>query len=786
MVAARLGFRGRLLVAMLSLVGATALALGMVFMLYLLEDEQQRATESLDVAARVTTEILDGRRDLLTGNLQVLVDDFGFRSAIASGDEATLESTLENHATRAGADVAMVLSSQGDPLATFGASEASLRPFLPELLATATGQGGADRVISTDRRALQMFVVPVRAAGLRAWLVAGFVLDDGFARQLAELTGTEVVFRDASEQPASAAILAASQRHADPEALPVPAGNGQGEGLAESASYFARTLNLGDNQPSTVQAMLLINRDQALANYYQRATDLALILLVAIALSGLVVLVTARALGRPVLDLARFATAIGDGRDVEEPAPPRTRELQTLQGALTSMQQRVQEREARIRFNAFHDELTGLANRKALNDQLPPLLSEGRPMLLTGITLTRFRALNDTLGFAFGDRVLALAADRLRTILGDRARLLARTGGNEFMVLTEDTTEDPETLLIRLRDELQAAADIGDTPISLHVALAGLRLPRDASTPDEVRRRLSLTLRRAEQAPSQVATYEPGGDELHLRELTLVQDLRHAIANNGLAVVYQPKIDMASATPVQAEALARWQHPELGFISPEEFILLAEQSGQIGNLTRFIVTRIAADLAEWHRQGLSIGAAINLSALDLSNPLLTRDIGKAFNDQSIDFQWLTFEVTESAFMSDAVAARATLDRLRDLGATLSVDDFGTGYSSLSQLRHLPVQELKIDKSFVLTLDQEPQDQLIVHSTIDMAHGLGLTVVAEGIENLACWRLLQQWGCDKAQGFYMARPMPPGELSAWATAFRDRTETLRPATTGDLS
>lgn len=772
MYRAGLGFRGRLLVAMLSLVAATAVALGLAFMVYLLEDEEQRAADSLAVAARVTSEIMDGRRELLLGNLQVLVDDFGFRSAVASGDRATIESALANHADRAGADIAMILNSDGRPMARLQGSEDGGQRLLTQLLNQAGYQGRSDQVISVAGQALQMFLVPVRAAGLRAWLVAGYRLDDAFAERLARLTGTDVAFRSRSP----AALLASSRARVTLGNLPGPGNTGQ---MLESGGFFARILDLGDARPSPVQAVLLIDREQALANYYDRATGLVLILLGAVALSGLVALVTARALGRPVLDLARFATAIGDGREETEPPLPRTKELRTLQDALTTMQQRVREREQRIRFNAFHDELTGLSNRKALNETLEQALDRGQPLLLAGVTLTRFRTLNDTLGFEFGDRALMLAAQRLTDRIAGHARLVTRSGGNEFVVLTDPAQGPLDSLLTRLRDALQDSSHSDETPIKLQVAVAGLALPGDAATLDEVRRRLRLTLRKAEQAQDQLAVYEPGGDELHLRELALTQDLRQAIADDALNVVYQPKIDMASATMIQAEALARWHHPQMGFIPPDEFILLAEQTGQIGNLTRFILSRIARDLAGLHRQGLTMGAAINLSALDLSNPRLIDDIQRAFDAQGVDCHWLTFEVTESAVMSDAASAHQTLEQLRAMGATLAVDDFGTGYSSLSQLRQLPVQELKIDKSFVLRLDEETQDQLIVRSTIELAHGLGLSVVAEGIENAKSWQLLQDWGCDKGQGFFMARPMPPSELASWADNFQAQAASLRP-------
>ncbi|MEX2366256.1 MAG: EAL domain-containing protein, partial [Pseudohongiellaceae bacterium] len=225
------------------------------------------------------------------------------------------------------------------------------------------------------------------------------------------------------------------------------------------------------------------------------------------------------------------------------------------------------------------------------------------------------------------------------------------------------------------------------------------------------------------------------------------------------------KLQMVDGSMLQVEALVRWVHPELGFISPEEFIFLAEQSGQITDLTRHILRRVAEDARNWQACGLDIGVAINLSAMDLIRPELIEDVVDAFSDWRLPMSAITLEVTESALMQDPETALETLVKLRELGVILSVDDFGTGYSSLSHLRTLPVQELKIDKSFVLKLDTEPQDQLIVKSTIDMAHGLGLKIVAEGIENNETWHILKNWGCETGQGFYMSRPVGAADLLA---------------------
>lgn len=776
----RMGFRGRLLMAMMSVVLLTGLSLLLVFMIYLLQDEKQRAADSLDVAERVTLEIMDRRSEVLIASLQVLVDDFGFRSAIASGDDATIASVLENHAGRAGADVAMILEDNGNPMIALGL-EASLsdQPF-PDLLAMARTQGMAAQVTSLQGDAYQMFMVPIRAAGLRAWLAAGFVLDQAFASTLSGLTGTDVVFKLVEQS--SASVLTTSSTDSDlvsvADQLPLTTPDAT---LLETERYFVRSVNLTGAPDNPVRALLLINREQALESYWQRATGLMLIVLVALALAGLVVLFTARALGRPVLELARFAADIGEGRQPAAPVLPPTRELTTLHLSLDTMQQKIRDREDRIRFNAIHDELTGLYNRKAVMDRIAPALGEPGPLWLIGVRLTRFKALNDTLGMGFGDQVLNLVASRLQAFLPPHAEVIARTSGAEFsLVLQPRTADTPDELLASIRDQLEAQGDIGETPIHLQIAAGALVIPDNARTMDEVRRRFNLVMDQAELSDDHIATYQPGGDELHLRELTLSQDLQHALAEGGLDIHYQPKVRLADGQFVQVEALARWSHPTLGFISPEEFILLAERTGQIGKLTRFILNRIAVDQRQWRQQGLNHGVAINLSALDLTDTSLAPDVETAFPS----LQGVTFEITESAVMSDPRAAMVTLDKLRALGATLSVDDFGTGYSSLSQLRQMPVQELKIDKSFVMKLNEEPQDQLIVRSTIDMAHGLGLSVVAEGIENEASWHLLRAWGCEKGQGYFMARPMPSDQLADWATDFLQKAPALITEISGD--
>lgn len=776
-LASRLGFRGRLIAAMISLVALVSLVIVALLMVYLFEDEKSRALEQLAIGERLTNEVIDRRTELELSRLGVVVQDFGFRSAIASRDPATIDSALENHSGRVGADFALLLDSQGQPLAS-----TLQRPFpeiTPDQLANTRRNGFTRSLRAIDGMGFEVLVTPVEAPGLRAWLVTGFALDQSLVEVIARLSGTSVIFRARSDQTEGLSSFATTTRIDDnlEQELKGAPGNAR---FIESDGYFTRIINLGDSEPAAIQAVLLISRDATLQNYYRRAVEIALLVSAILIFAILLALVIARNLGRPVLQLASYARAIGEGNTPQAPAIRAGGELTQLRNALRDMLSGLREREAQIRYAATHDDVTGLKNRNALMQDAARLFEQGERGTLVGIRLNDLSDINDTLGLEFGDKVLIGIARRLQEELPD-ARIVARTGGGEFLALIPQLPQEQSSHRIRQLHELvESPLQVDQTPFSLRVTIVTMELPEDASDTDALRRRLNLTFEQAEAHPEAFTRYKPGQDESHLRELKLITDLHAAILNNGLHMNYQPKLDSQTGELVQVEALVRWIHPELGFISPEEFIFLAEQSGQIHDLTAHILQRVASDARQWHNQGVDAGVAINLSAMDLTWPALIQYIRDTFKDWHHDLARVTLEVTESALMEDPEEAMATLNRLRELGVTLSVDDFGTGYSSLSQLRKLPVQELKIDKSFVLKLDSEPQDQLIVRSTIDMAHGLGLKVVAEGIENLEAWQLLQHWGCNLGQGFYLSRPVAPEDLpeTARSLAARERELTHR--------
>lgn len=774
----RIGFRGRLVTAMVALVALVSLLIGALMMVYLFEDENRRALEQLTIAERLTTEVLERRTDLELSRLNVVVRDFGFRSAIASGDPATLNSALENHSGRVDADFALLLNSQGQLLASTLTQKA---PDINEMqLATARKSGVARSLLTIDQRGYEMLVIPIEAPGLRAWLVAGFELDQELANIITRLSGSSVIFRASPNGPGGFINFATSSDIDSTEdpALNRPESN---QNFIKSDRYFTRILDLGGFGQISFEAVLLTSREASRQNYYSRALEIALLVTVIMALAILLALLTARHLGRPVLQLADYARAVGHGDNPPAPDIRTGGELRQLRDTLRDTLARLIRREGEIRHAATHDEVTGLGNRNALMQSAKDSFDAGKPCSLIGLRVSDLSDINDTLGLAFGDKVLLGLSQRLRDELPD-AGIIARTGGGEFLTLIPQL--GPEALDLRaqaLHDTVEAPRNIENTPFSLRTHLITMQLPADASNTSELRRRVNLTFEHAFRQGVAVTRYERGRDEDHLRELKLVSGLHSAVRNNGLHMNYQPKLDNGTGQLLQVEALVRWIHPELGFISPEEFIFLAEQSGQINDLTDHILQRVANDARAWFDAGLDVGVAINLSALDLTWPALTDRVARIFSDWHHNMERITLEVTEGALMEDPEEAMATLNRLRNLGVTLSIDDFGTGYSSLSQLRKLPVQELKIDKSFVLRLNSEPQDQLIVKSTIDMAHGLGLKVVAEGIENLETWKLLQAWGCDIGQGFYLSRPVSAGDLAQTVATLAERQQELSKTT-----
>ena len=425
-----------------------------------------------------------------------------------------------------------------------------------------------------------------------------------------------------------------------------------------------------------------------------------------------------------------------------------------------------------LRHEALHDALTGLPNREHLRRRLTAALddvvagrSQGAAVMI--LDLDDFKEVNETLGHQEGDLLLVEVGARLATAVG-KAGTVARLGGDEFAVLLPDAADEARVLRIgrRILQVLEQPIALDGLEIEVTGSLGIALAPAHADDASALLKQADVAMYDAKTSTRGLRLYEPELDTEHPRRITLVSELRSALQSGAIQVHMQPLLRMSSATVIGTEALARWSHPELGEVSPDYFVPVAERSGLIGPLTRHMLDGALSACAEWHAAGRDLGVAVNLSARSLQDADLVDEVERLLRRHRVPAERLTLEVTESSVMADPPRAVALLHQLRDLGVRLSVDDFGTGYSSLSYLKRLPVHEVKIDRNFVAGLHEQGEDMVIVRAIIDLGHHLGLEVVAEGVEDQVTWDLLATMGCDLVQGWHLARPMPTEELLPW--------------------
>lgn len=480
-----------------------------------------------------------------------------------------------------------------------------------------------------------------------------------------------------------------------------------------------------------------------------------------------------------VLEVIVLSYALADRINSEKRA-----RFQAQQRALNEAQHR-QQAESRMVYHSLHDRLTGVPNQVSLRlagaDLLADAHARGRPAAVIMIYLKNFQEINNTLGHQIGDGLLQIVVQRLQRLAalmpgamaierGERGRSTfhcANVEGISYAVIAEiDSAEEiyhhAGQLVASLREPfryLDMSLDIG--------ALAGIALyPHHGDEFDLLLRYAQIAVEVAQNNENGVAIYSSGLNPYNARRLTLMGDLRSALEGNQLELYFQPKVNMRSGMVVGAEGLLRWHHPSHGFVMPEQFIPLAEQTGLIKPLTRWVIERAVQELAGWHRQQIWIGVSVNISARNLREGNFGDYLAQIMQRYQVEPEWLTLEVTETAMMEDRDAALRVLTNLHSSGVRIAVDDFGVGYSSLAYLNQLPISELKIDKSFIFDMDRKGGEDVIVRTTINMAHDLRLQAVAEGVESEIVYNRLRAFGCDLVQGYHVSRPLPPKAFLQW--------------------
>ena len=425
--------------------------------------------------------------------------------------------------------------------------------------------------------------------------------------------------------------------------------------------------------------------------------------------------------------------------------------------------------------DALHDVLTGLPNRALLHLEVESALQEavreGRGVAVMLIDLDHFKEINDTLGHNVGDLLLVEVGRRLRDAAGEQG-LVARLGGDEFAVLAApavpvaDLQRVTLRLVERLSDTLRAPMTLAGVRLDVQGSIGIAFAPQDAQGMDELLSRADVAMYSAKEERGRWRTYDPEQDEHTPERLALLGELREGLRRGELVLHYQPKCEARRGGLIGAEALVRWQHPVRGLLLPDEFIPLAENTGLIADLTLEVLEQAVRQVRRWADTGRTLGVAVNLSVRHLTDLDLPVRVGEALARHDVPGHLLTLEVTESTIMNDPSRAVHVIGRLRELGVRIAVDDYGTGYSSLAYLKRLHVDELKIDKSFIMNMLADDNDEVIVRSTVELGHNLGLQVVAEGVEDAEVWQRLLPLGCDVIQGYHLSRALAADPFTAW--------------------
>lgn len=428
------------------------------------------------------------------------------------------------------------------------------------------------------------------------------------------------------------------------------------------------------------------------------------------------------------------------------------------------------EHREQLEYLAMHDALTGLPNRTLFNDRLEQAIiaasRENEPLAVMLMDLNNFKNINDTMGHQVGDGILKEIGTRLLKIIRG-ADTVARMGGDEFLILLPASDPDKRAQFIkRITSILESPFFVGDRSFEISASIGLAMYPDDGDNPELLLRHADIAMYSAKATSSTYMRYDESLDAGNSGRLQLSNSLRRAIETDQFLIHYQPLISFATDTVQGVEALIRWNHPERGLLFPDSFIPLAEQTNHITGITQWVIINAFRDVARWTSMGYELGISINISARDLLAPEFYNSIKQGLASNGISPSNVTIEITESALMTHTHQTMNNLNKLRETGVNIAIDDFGTGYSSLQHLKRFPVSILKIDKSFVMNMTNDDNDAIIVRSTTDLAHNMGLKVTAEGIEQQDCYELVNILGCDYGQGYLISTPMTFDNLIAW--------------------
>jgi diguanylate cyclase (GGDEF)-like protein len=734
---------------------------------------------------KVFSRLLDQNAQSLRFGARLLTRDAGFLAAIGNtdeGDRETIESVLANHGRRIKASLSMWINADRKVSASTNYQQsAGLEKQALSLLDKAEASDGANGIAIVDRRPYQIVVMPVKAPVTIGWVLMAFPIDDRLAREMHEITSLQTSILTSDDKngwlPVASTLPAKSVNELTQQIASLKAQAADIEIAGDR--YSVRQMPIGEDNGQRAIVVLGRSIDEATAEYARLERWLVALTVAGIIVSAGASVLTAKRIALPLTQLAVTAKRLEQGDYKAQIDVKREDEIGDLANAFNSMREGIAKREQEIRRLAYWDTLTNLPNRAQflllLNDSIDLARKRDESLYVLMMDLDRFKHVNDVMGHSFGDALLKQVAGRLLHQLANRrhsAAQVARLGGDEFAVLLPGA--DLDHAIVIASEILQAL----ETPLSLDeqmvdigagIGIAGF--PEHGHDGEQLLSMAEVAMYAAKQRTDGAVVYSADIDKGSEQSLSLLTELRHAAERNEFRLWVQPKIGLSRGNVVGAEALVRWMHPERGNVFPDQFIPFAEQTGFIRVLTQWVLERSAELCHELAMKGIHIKISVNLSTRDLLDQELPFKFAGIFARHQVSPGSFCLEITESAIMDDPVRAQQTLERLHAMGCDLSIDDFGTGYSSLAYLKRLPVDELKIDKSFVLNMVEDVGDAKIVRSTIDLGHNMGLRVVAEGVESQQAWDMLAALGCDQGQGYFMSRPMAADLLAGWIENWR---------------
>jgi len=730
--------------------------------------------EELEIKNRLTTantlfnELFNSRTNYLKAFSDTAAKDYGIKQ-VFNQDIRSLVVALNNLRARIDADMAMTIDTDGQinsQLVTRldngtrkirkGSQSNSKFQYLHWLNPDAP----PTELYKIDNNLYQLSLSPITVGSkLIGWVGFGYQIDDRLAMRYQQLSGLETSFILQEHKESQWHLVASSNKKAE---LAFVWDIIEGK---YPQQYISQSQILSTYDDFKFGVAMYSLREDLVEVFQEQWWQLVSLITITLLLSLAGAYAIAASITKPIKLLVQQTKKLASGQYQKVQLDNDKSELGQLANEFNTMQSAIISREQALAHTSNHHPLTDLPNRSMLVATLETMTKSNIRFVMFHLNLSRLKDVNDTLGHEFGDKVILEASSRLSEM--NVFNHLFHTGSDEFILLA---THGEECILEMLTSALESSFSLPfeyqSFSFQLQARIGIAKYPLHSNLSSKLLQMADTALHYTRKKNQLIQVYDPSFDVNTIERLNLINDFKHAIEQDHLELHFQPKMDLKSQLITHVEALVRWRHPSLGLVPPDSFIPIAEQTGQITDLTVWVFKAAIAQHKAWIAQGIDLNIAINISAQDLRDPQFFNFISKHTQDNLISPNKITLEVTESAVVDDPESAIQLLNKFKALGYYLSIDDYGTGYSSLAQLKSLPVHELKIDKSFVQKLQQDADDQIIVRSTIELAHNMGLTLVAEGIEDEFALNWLRDNHCEKAQGYFISKPQSAPQLTDW--------------------